>query len=84
VGQAFTAGVVRALDEMRTRGVRVAALLVDTIFSSDGVFANPPGFLREAVDRVRGAGGIFIADEVGFCTPRSCPRSRHPRQADGQ
>jgi 4-aminobutyrate aminotransferase-like enzyme len=45
-------------------GIRPAALLTDTIFSSDGVFADPPGFLAPAVDAIRNAGGLFIADEV--------------------
>ena len=45
-------------------GLRPAALLCDTIFSSDGVFADPPGFLAEAVAAVREAGGVLIADEV--------------------
>ena len=38
--------------------------MVDTIFSSDGVQAGPAGFLREAVDAIHEAGGLFIADEV--------------------
>jgi 4-aminobutyrate aminotransferase-like enzyme len=37
---------------------------LDSIFSSDGVFAEPAGFLRGAVDAVHRAGGLFIADEV--------------------
>jgi 4-aminobutyrate aminotransferase-like enzyme len=37
---------------------------VDSIFSSDGVFADPPGFLRAAIDVVHRAKGLFIADEV--------------------
>ncbi len=64
VGDQFADGVERALADMQRKGVRPAALLVDTIFSSDGVYADPPGFLRAAVDRVRSAGGLFIADEV--------------------
>jgi 4-aminobutyrate aminotransferase-like enzyme len=64
VGQAFADGVDRALDEMRRAGVRPAALLVDTIFSSDGVYAEPAGFLAAAAERIRAAGGLFIADEV--------------------
>jgi 4-aminobutyrate aminotransferase-like enzyme len=64
VGAAFAEGVARALAEMAARSVRPAALLVDTIFSSDGVFADPAGFLAGAVAQVRAAGGLFIADEV--------------------
>lgn len=61
---AFAAGVAEAVMQMRTAGVRPAALLLDTIFSSDGVFANPPGFLQAAVASIRREGGLFIADEV--------------------
>ena len=64
VGRAFAEGVRAALADMKAHGIRPAALIVDTIFSSDGVFADPPGFLVEAVQAVRDAGGLFIADEV--------------------
>jgi 4-aminobutyrate aminotransferase-like enzyme len=39
-------------------------LLVDSIFSSDGIYADPAGFLKQAVDAVHNAGGLFISDEV--------------------
>ncbi|PWR21397.1 aspartate aminotransferase family protein [Zavarzinia aquatilis] len=64
VGARFLAGVEAALADFADKGIRPAALLVDTIFSSDGVFADPPGFLASAVAAVRAAGGLFIADEV--------------------
>ena len=64
VGAAFAAGVKQALAEMKEQGINPCALLVDGIFSSDGVFPGNPGFLRQAVDAVRAAGGIYIADEV--------------------
>ena len=59
----FAAAVRAALADMQASGIRPAALLVDTIFSSDGVFDDVPDF-GEAVAAVRAAGGIFIADEV--------------------
>ncbi len=64
VGAAFAAGVKQALAEMQAQGIKPCALLVDGIFSSDGVFPGKPGFLKEAVDAMRAAGGIYIADEV--------------------
>lgn len=63
-GEAFAEGVRAALADLQAHGLRPAALLVDTIFSSDGVFSDPPGFLAPAVEAVRAAGGLFIADEV--------------------
>ncbi|WP_225769050.1 aspartate aminotransferase family protein [Inquilinus sp. Marseille-Q2685] len=64
VGQAFAARVAAAIEDMRRHGIVPAALLVDTIFSSDGVFADPPGFLAPAAAAMRAAGGLVIADEV--------------------
>jgi 4-aminobutyrate aminotransferase-like enzyme len=61
---AFGEHVGDCIERMRTDGVRLAALLVDTVFSSDGVFVEPRGFLAEAVRHVQAAGGLFIADEV--------------------
>ena len=63
-GAAFAAGVQRAVDDLTRHGIQPAALLVDTIFSSDGVFAEPKGFLAPAAATIRAAGGLFIADEV--------------------
>lgn len=62
--QRFEAEVARCIERMREDEVRIAALLVDTIFSSDGIAAEPRGFLQGAVRQVRAAGGLFIADEV--------------------
>src|SRR5262252_4804239 len=61
---AFGEHVRDSIERMRKDGVRLAALLIDTIFSSDGVFADPQGFLADAVRHVQAAGGLFIADEV--------------------
>ncbi len=60
----FTAHVQAAIHDLQRHGIKPAALLVDTIFSSDGVYADPAGFLKPAVEAIRDAGGLFIADEV--------------------
>lgn len=64
VAGGFAAAVAAAIDAMAAEGIPFAALLVDTIFSSDGVYADPPGFLAAAVGVARAKGGLFIADEV--------------------
>lgn len=64
IGPVFAEGVKAAIDDLRRHGIKPAMLIVDTIFSSDGVIANPPGFLKPAVEAIREAGGIFVADEV--------------------
>ncbi|AVS75190.1 aspartate aminotransferase family protein [Paracidovorax cattleyae] len=63
-GQRFADGVRAAIADLQAHGLKPAALLVDTVFSSDGVFTGPPGFLQGAVDAIHAAGGVFIADEV--------------------
>jgi 4-aminobutyrate aminotransferase-like enzyme len=63
-GIQFAADVQSAIDDFTKDGIKLCALLVDTIFTSDGVAADPPGFLKPAIDLVHRAGGIFIADEV--------------------
>ena len=55
--------VSASVSEMEAFGIRPAALIVDTIFASDGVSPEVPG-LADAVASVRKAGGLFIADEV--------------------
>ncbi len=64
IGPRFAAGVRAAIADLRAHGLAPAALLVDTVFSSDGVLTDPPGFVAEAVADVRAAGGVLIADEV--------------------
>jgi len=62
---AFMEEQVRAaIHDMRRHGIRPAGMILDTILSSDGVFADPPGWLRGAVEAIRAAGGLWIADEV--------------------
>lgn len=60
----FTAQVRAAIHDLKRRGIGVAALLFDSIFSSDGVWTDPPGFIAGAAEAVRDAGGLVIADEV--------------------
>ena len=60
----FAAAVEKAIAGFKRDGMRPAALICDSIFSSDGVFADPPGFMAPAVAAIRAAGGLFIADEV--------------------
>lgn len=60
----FAADVEKAIVRLEAKGIKFAALLFDDIFSSDGVFADPPGFIKKAVDVVHKHGGLYIADEV--------------------
>jgi 4-aminobutyrate aminotransferase-like enzyme len=64
LGAAIAADVRAALADMKANGIKPAMMICDTIFSSDGVFADPPGFLAEAADVIHEAGALFVADEV--------------------
>jgi 4-aminobutyrate aminotransferase-like enzyme len=63
-GARYAGHVEQALEVLAGRGVRPAALVVDTVVSSGGVVVPPAGFLSRAAELVRSAGGMFIADEV--------------------
>ena len=64
VGHAFAAQVRAAIADMNRHGVKLAAFIADSLFSSDGIWPGPAGFLRPVVDAVHEAGGLYIADEV--------------------
>ncbi len=60
----YRSHVTTAIDILRDRGIRPAAFIIDTIISSGGVMTPPAGYLQNAAEVVRDAGGLFIADEV--------------------
>ena len=65
----FGEGVEPYLDEIdrtiasATSG-QVAAMLVESVQGYGGIIAMPPGYMAGAAERVRAAGGLYIADEV--------------------
>ena len=63
MGRDFGADVQGAIDDLLRHGIKPAVLIVDTVFSSDGVIVDP-NVLAPAVAAIRAAGGLFIADEV--------------------
>ncbi len=63
-GAEFASRVEAAIEDLRRHGTRTAAVLLDTMFSSDGLLPDPAGFLQPAVAVAREAGAVFIADEV--------------------
>ncbi len=60
----FAAAVTAAFSDLRAHGHAPSALLVDTVFTSDGTFVEPVGVLAAAAEAARAAGALFIADEV--------------------
>ncbi|MGC4242834.1 MAG: aminotransferase class III-fold pyridoxal phosphate-dependent enzyme, partial [Herbaspirillum sp.] len=64
LGEKFTRDVQAAIADLQRHGIQPAALIVDSLFTSDGILPGPAGFLRGAVQAIKAAGGLFIADEV--------------------
>jgi 4-aminobutyrate aminotransferase-like enzyme len=56
--------VRRTIADMNRHGVRMAAFIADSLFSSDGIQPDPVGCLEPVADAVHEAGGLYVADEV--------------------
>lgn len=63
-----------AVERLATRGIRPAALFIDSLFTSDGIFAPPADPVVAAVAVARESGALYIADEV---------QAGHGRGGDG-
>jgi 4-aminobutyrate aminotransferase-like enzyme len=61
---AFLTNLRATLADMAAKGQPAAALILDSSFSSDGVFFPEPSQLAAIADVVHAAGALFIADEV--------------------
>ena len=63
------AGAAPYLDEIErviaasTTG-RIAGMLIESVQGYGGIIEMPPGYMSGAAERVRAAGGLYIADEV--------------------
>ena len=62
--EAFAKGVERAVAELEESGHGVSALIICPYFANEGFPTLERGFMDRAVDVVRKAGGLIIADEV--------------------
>lgn len=63
-GEAYASEIDTAIETLHQRGHRPAAFIVCTVLSSEGIPEIPDGYLDAAAQRIRAAGGLFIADEV--------------------
>lgn len=61
---AFARRIEDAIAQLRSRGHKPAALLMDSIMSSDGLQPAPAAHLSRAAETIRAHGGLYIADEV--------------------
>ena len=64
VGEHMREEVRAAIDDLERHGYGLSLFVADTIFSSDGIHADPAGFLQLVLEEVHAAGGLFVADEV--------------------
>ena len=60
----YAADAERAIAELEAAGYGVGAVMIDSSFVNHGILDVPEGYLKRVVDKVRAAGGLFIADEV--------------------
>jgi 4-aminobutyrate aminotransferase-like enzyme/Ser/Thr protein kinase RdoA (MazF antagonist) len=63
-GQQYAAHVKHAIDMMQGNGKKPAAFIFESVISCGGQVELPNGFLKDAYQYVRNAGGVCIADEV--------------------
>lgn len=54
--------IERVIDHATTG--RLAGMVIESVQGYGGIVAPPPGYLSGAAERVRAAGGLYIADEV--------------------
>lgn len=67
----FAEDAERKIADLDAAGFKLAALVVDTAFCTNGMPDVPQGYLATVAEKVRAAGGLVIADEVqyGFGRP---------------
>jgi 4-aminobutyrate aminotransferase-like enzyme len=53
-----------AIEDLERHGHRLAALITDSAYSSDGIFTAQVGYMAAVVEEVHSAGGLYVADEV--------------------
>ncbi len=63
-GDLVSGELTAAFAELDARGHSPAMIIFDGMFSSDGIFPVPAGYLRAAYATARAAGALCVADEV--------------------
>ena len=68
-GSQYLELAVRELDALERRGQKPAALLIDTVWDSNGPLIAPTDYVLGLCEEVRKRGGLIISDEVqsGYC-----------------
>jgi 4-aminobutyrate aminotransferase-like enzyme len=60
----FADQVSLQIKDLERHGDGLAAFVVDSLFSSDGIYSEPADMMKKVIDVVHDAGGVFVADEV--------------------
>jgi 4-aminobutyrate aminotransferase-like enzyme len=63
-GPAYAARVKEMCDRLATEGRPLAMFLAEPLLGCGGQVVPPDGYLRDAFEHVRAAGGVCVADEV--------------------
>ncbi len=61
----------RALEALGARGFGLAAFMLDSAFTSNGIYDPPAAWMAPITAAVRAAGGLIIGDEVQYGLGRS-------------
>ncbi|HEV8482938.1 MAG TPA: aminotransferase class III-fold pyridoxal phosphate-dependent enzyme, partial [Blastocatellia bacterium] len=61
---AYTRHIAGAVQQIQQSGGRVGAFICESLLGCGGQVVLPAGYLQEAYQQVRNAGGVCIADEV--------------------
>lgn len=64
LGELMAQDVEEKIADLERHGDGLAAFMVDSMFSSDGIYGHPTDLLAPVAEVVRRSGGLFIADEV--------------------
>jgi 4-aminobutyrate aminotransferase-like enzyme len=57
-------GISNAITALGKAGHKPAMLILDTAFTSDGIYTSPSGYLKKLFAKTHAAGGLCVADEV--------------------
>lgn len=63
-GETILSHLAQAAEQLELRGEEAAMVIFDTVFSSEGIFSAPEGYLRSARSWANANGALFVADEV--------------------
>ena len=64
IAHKYAADADRAIVDLAANGMQPAAFMLDSLFVTNGTPDVPAGYVKAVTEKVRAAGGLFIADEV--------------------